>query len=556
MVNTGSGSTVWIVIPARGGSVGIPRKNLKTLAGKPLLQYAVEAGCDAVPPNQVVLITDTSEIATFGSLFGIRVILELEASGPYETLDEKIFRNVPKLRSFGCGDDDIVLTIQPTSPLVSARTIRGAIERLEDGCASAITVAEERHLIWERETDGIGFKPLYSERKNRQEMNPKYRETGAVIGSRLSTIEALQSRVVAPVGLVIVSDSEAVDIDEFGDFFQASHLMTRSTVVIRVDAGIVLGMGHVYRALAVANELSRHNVIFAVHPESVLALELIGKSPYAVHQVGSTADFADLLEVLKPAAVIFDILDTDSGMIHRVRKAAPEATLVTFEDEGTGAKECDVGIYDLTSPPLKGPKLCFSGPAYAVLGPSFELYGPLASQLEKERNVLVSFGGTDPAGLTRKVIDALVLLDYQGKVTVVSGPGAVNHNFQSYDLDIVHHRSVENMAMLIGVHEVGIISRGRTVFEFSSMGVPAICFAQNEKEAKHIHVGRETGTVAGGQGYLMSEKEIAENIKRFLADRSLQKRLTETSKTFRTERRNSSILLAALDSSSAVSLSF
>lgn len=541
-----SNANIWVVVPARGGSIGIPRKNLKNIAGKPLLQHVIETSQKVVGRARTVLITDSAEIAGFGALLGVLTILEGSASPPDETLDEKIHRNLENLMTMGADDDSFVVTVQPTSPLLSPETLTSCIQKLLDGSSSVVSVVAERHLQWRRSAISGDLEPLYSERKNRQDLEPTYKETGAVIGSSMKLIAEFGTRVVDPVTAVAVPDSEAIDIDDFGDLFQASHLLTRSTVVIRVEANIKMGLGHAYRGLAIAHELSRHRVIFAIHDSSKLAIELVSKSPYRLETFRTNGELLDLLTSVRPGLLILDILDTDRREIEKIRSLDIPMTLMTFEDEGSGASLCDVGIYDLTVPPEKEPAFSLVGSEYAVLGPSFELYGKLSSQVEKRRSLLVSFGGTDPAGLTGKVVEALEKINYKKSITVVSGPGSDFELPPESNLDIDHIKNVDNMALLISSHEVGIGSRGRTVFEFAAMGVPVMCFSQNLKESSHRHVGDFTGSFAAGDGFKMTVGDISVALADFLGNSEVHKRLRESSREFRLKRSNELTLFSAL----------
>lgn len=556
MTSVHAEANIWVVIPARGGSIGIPRKNLKNIAGKPLVQHAIETAVKVVGRERTVLITDSAEIAEFGTLLGVLTIQENTQTPPHETLDEKVFRNLQGLRDFGAIDEDFVLTVQPTSPLLSSETLVAGIEKLLDGSASVVSVAAERHLQWSRSEVTGSLEPLYSERKNRQDIEPTYRETGAVIGSSIRLISEFRTRVVEPVTALVVPDSESTDIDDFGDLFQASHLLTRSTVVIRIEANVKMGLGHVYRGLAIAHELSRHEVVFVVSNDSTMAQELVSSSPYRLVTFGTSDELVDLIGAIKPEVLILDILDTDHREISRIRSLDAAINLITFEDEGSGASLCDVGIYDLTDPPKLAPSTSLVGSEYAVLGPSFELYGQLSQRIEKKGDLLVSFGGTDPARLTRKVVEALKRLNYKKSVTIVSGPGSDFELEPGQSLNVRHLRNVDNMALLIGEHAVGVGSRGRTVFEFAAMGVPMLCFSQNLKESGHKHVGEFTGSRAGGEGFMMSVDEIAESLSDFLNNSEEHARLRQSSERFRQERSNRMTLLAALKNTSIVSTYF
>lgn len=537
---------VWAVVPARGGSIGIPRKNLISCAGKPLIQHIIETARQVVCSGRIVVITDSPEIAEFARVHLVQVILEDAPSGPRETLDQKIYRNVGNLQALGAANSDVVLTLQPTSPLTSAASIRSAIEQLDSGKASVITVANDPHLRWGVNRDGTPF-PQFEERKNRQELPRDYRESGGIIGVRLGDLVATGTRLVNPVGLVVVEEREAIDIDTFGHLYEAQHWLTRGKVLFRVEANQSLGMGHLYRCLAVAYELSRHDILFLATDSSPLVEQIIRQTPFKMFSCPSEDSLANKIRNFSPDLIIVDILDTGIATISEIRDSCPDAKIVTFENEGEGAHLCDLGVYDLTEPPPNAPPRVIAGPDKAILGPSFELFRSRADIIDRPQNLLLTFGGTDPAGLTEKVLNALNAIQYTGQVTVVLGLGSMDPAVERPSFEIEIHRNVTNMALLMGRHRLAISSMGRTVFELASAGVPTLAFSQNPKEERHVHVGKLTGSLFGGSGYKMSSFEMSRLIGDFMSDDSgNQNRMLETV-AYRARRSNAQVVRAILE---------
>ena len=533
---------VWAVVPARGGSIGIPRKNLISCAGKPLIQHVVETAKQVLCPGRVVVITDSSEIAEFARLFLIQVILEDSISGPDETLDQKVHRNVGRLQALGAVDSDVVLTLQPTSPLTSASSIRSAIRQIEAGKRSVITVANDPHLRWGVNPEDGAPIPRFKERKNRQLLPLDYRETGGIIGVRLGDLASTGSRILNPIGLVVVEEREAIDIDSFGHLYEAQHWLTRGKVLFRVEANQSLGMGHLYRCLAVAYELSRHDVLFLASDSSPLVEQIVQQTPFKMVSFPSEDSLANTVQSFGPDLIFVDVLDTDVETISEIRESCPGAKIVTFENEGEGAHLCDLGVYDLTDPPNNPPPRVIVGPDKAILGPAFELFRSLADRNERPQHLLLTFGGTDPAGLTQKALNALNKIRFTGQVTVVLGLGARDPNAENLSFAIEIHRNVTNMALLMGRHRMAISSMGRTVFELAAAGVPTLAFSQNPKEEGHVHVGRMTGSVPGGRGYEMSPSSMSKVIKNFVSDDlGIQNRISETA-AYRAKRSNSVVV--------------
>ena len=100
----------WIVIPARGGSTGVPRKNVRLLAGVPLIARTIQTALSGTDAGRVVVITDDDEIAEISERYGAVVTREQRTTGK-ATLDEVMVRTIPVLRELGAVDSDILLTM-------------------------------------------------------------------------------------------------------------------------------------------------------------------------------------------------------------------------------------------------------------------------------------------------------------------------------------------------------------------------------------------------------------------------------------------------------------
>lgn len=201
------------VIPARGGSKAIPLKNIQPLAGKPLIAYVIEACRQASCVDRTVVSTDDERIATVAREWGAEVpfMRPAELSGDLVTLDPVIYHAVQTLEAQDGRAIDVVLTVQPTCPLLRPETIeRSVATLLAGGFDSVIMLKEIRHLYWRRENGR--FVPLFAKRANRQELEPLYPETGAVFASRRAVVTPAD-RLGRNIGHVIGSDEEAIDID-------------------------------------------------------------------------------------------------------------------------------------------------------------------------------------------------------------------------------------------------------------------------------------------------------------------------------------------------------
>ena len=529
---------LWVMIPARGGSRGVPRKNVRMLAGRPLIHHAIAIALKGCQPDRVVVITDDDEIAILAEREGVRVVREPRTTGQ-ATLDDVAQRVSAEIADWGGAADDIFLTLQPTCPFLSPRRLDAAMQAFAEGARSVLTVVDDRHLSWKLE-NGRPV-PAYAARVNRQQLDPAFRETGGIIGCRLGALSEHGTRIVEPIRLIEVEPAEALDIDTFTDWAVAEYLASRKSVVIRADAGAALGMGHAYRALALAQELSGHDVTIVCDRAMPLGCELISRHPFALVEVEGETGFLDWLEGRDLDLVILDQLDTTAVYVRAVRRHA--AKVVSFEDLGSGSLEADLVVSDLYENIALSDERQLSGIANALLAPSFETDGAPADFRNEVRDVLVVFGGSDPSHLTERALKGLATASFGGHVTVVLGPGVKRDvDLANYGLSGEVLRDVRHMPGVIRRADLAISSAGRTVTELVSLGVPVLCLCQNEKELSHTHASARYGVINLGLGRLVDVATLAAHLDLLFQGPDLRLKLRERALHETRDRSNAAVM--------------
>ncbi|AOF90180.1 acylneuraminate cytidylyltransferase family protein [Sinorhizobium sp. RAC02] len=222
------------LIPARGGSKGLPRKNVIDLAGKPLIAYSIEAalGCAAV--GSVYVTTDDTEIASVSVRHGAQHIARPAALA---TDDAPTFvaveHAIAVLAERGEMPEHIVL-LQPTSPLRDARHLAEAIAAYEAVDVPAlISVCEEEHHPYKsfRVDDSGRLEPLFdapSLSKPRQELPKIYRQNGAIYIIRTETLLRAKSFYVAGCVPYVMSAAASVDVDTIEDLHRCEEMLEAS----------------------------------------------------------------------------------------------------------------------------------------------------------------------------------------------------------------------------------------------------------------------------------------------------------------------------------------
>ena len=208
---------VLVVIPARGGSKGIPFKNLKPVAGRSLVARAVEAARNAARVTDVVVSTDSPDIRFEAERFGARVIERpAELSGDTATSESAVLH---ALANTGTRPAVTVL-MQCTSPFIDSADLDAAIGSVLDGGADvAFSVAENHNFLWARDASGavtaVGHSADF--RPRRQDREPQYRETGAFYAMCTEGFLARGHRFFGRLEFQVVPAEHAIEIDSIED---------------------------------------------------------------------------------------------------------------------------------------------------------------------------------------------------------------------------------------------------------------------------------------------------------------------------------------------------
>lgn len=222
------------VIPARGGSKSIPRKNIRDLAGLPLIAYSIRAGQAAAAVDRLVVSTEDAEIAAVSRRFGAEVIERPDVLAQDDTPTRPVIEHaVDALAKAGYERPDAVLTLQPTSPLRTARHIDEAVAIFEadpsaDSLVSCVPVPHIFHpnSVMKRAEDGSLVPYLPGETiTRRQEKEPVFARNGAVI--YITRTDRLRNFIFGGRLLSYeMSMEDSIDIDDEDDWRRAEKRLS------------------------------------------------------------------------------------------------------------------------------------------------------------------------------------------------------------------------------------------------------------------------------------------------------------------------------------------
>lgn len=217
------------IIPARGGSKGIPRKNLRELGGKPLIVWTIDQvlATDGLVPY---VSTEDAEIARVAESAGAVVIERPNELAQDTTGSEPVIEHAIDQITAATERPDQVMFLQATSPLREPDTLARAMrEFAETGVDSMVGVVPAEIFMWRREPRVEALYPFQA-RPRRQDIAPeqlRYRETGSLYLTRTEIYEREHNRLGGSIGLFVMDPSEAIDIDSFDDLEHAMWLIER-----------------------------------------------------------------------------------------------------------------------------------------------------------------------------------------------------------------------------------------------------------------------------------------------------------------------------------------
>ncbi|EMA63068.1 cytidylyltransferase domain-containing protein [Halorubrum lipolyticum] len=505
------------VIPARKGSKGIPRKNIRELNGKPLIAHAIEASKNTSEIDHTVLTTDSDEIAQIGREYGADEIIHR----PKELATDEVplAPVIQHAYAESEGNFEYVLCFQPTVPLITHTSVEEGIQQgLQTDSDSVIYIRDSTHQYWKK-TNGE-YNSVSADRKNRQMMEPIYEEIGVFLSHR-SIVEDGR-RICDSPSFYEVDRREGIDIDTYEDWKIAESVLQRKQLVYRLIGNGNTGTGHVYRGITLADHIFEHDVLFAVEKKDELAIDKLAESNYAYRVFEGEQAILEYIRTDVPDVVVNDVLDTSVEYMQSL--AELDSRIVNFEDLGVGSKYADAiinALYEHSTPPENH----YFGSEYFCLRSEFRYATPLEEIPSVER-IMISFGGTDENDLTAKALRALSALNEEYEIDVVLGLGYTERDHLDTIIEkfsspgrISVSQNINSMAKHMEQADLLITSNGRTLYEAASLNLPMISIAQNAREQKHPFAHISRGVLSLGHANYVSEENLQAAVEDYCSNR-------------------------------------
>ena len=218
------------IIPARGGSKGLPRKNILPLAGKPLIAYTIEAALRSKKLNRVIVSTNNEEIGGVSHKYGAEVIMRPQDLAEDTTPTESVIKHAVSVLEAEGYKADIIVTLQPTSPFRTSIQIDDALNEIfSDDVDSVISLKEVTEHPYKMKMIENGyivpFLKIKLKSNRRQDMPTLYKENGAIYITKYDLIMNKDKIVGGNIKPFLMSDKTSIDIDTHLDLKIAECLL-------------------------------------------------------------------------------------------------------------------------------------------------------------------------------------------------------------------------------------------------------------------------------------------------------------------------------------------
>lgn len=478
-----------VVIPAIKKNAVIPDQLVKRLAGMTLMERAINTARACEAGQDIIVLTDSEEIGLICERHGVRHVRDRDLR--FKSLD--IVGEMRALLEELAKEYENCVILRASCPLLTWVDIEDAWKNfVESGADGLVTVRNVRQRVWNVNEERNVLNAL-------EDAQGEYVvESRALIMLKLAGLaDAAPKRDKRIIPYFL--DERALEIQNYQDWWICEHLLARRHLVFVVAGFPAIGMGHVYRALMLAHEISNHKITFVCTRESELAVESVASRDYRVIRQGPE-DLAQTVLAQRPDLVINDFLNTSTEYM----LALGNIPKVNFEDDGPGAKHADLVINALYEKDEGGERL-LAGPDYFCLRDEFvnAARNPLRDGV---KTLLITFGGTDQFDCTRRVLDIVEPLCREKciAIRIVAGPGyahkeALEKHLAELGNPLVEFAWATNiMSRRMEGADLAICSAGRTVYELAHMRVPAIVLATHEREARHTFARPQNGFAFAG----------------------------------------------------------
>lgn len=210
------------LIPARGGSKSIPYKNIKIIGRKPLIYWTCKAAAESKYVDDIYVSTDDEKIKSVVESFKLNIKI---INRPYEYATDQASTESVLLHFAQNVKFDIVLTMQPTSPLTTRKDLESAVNKFimhnNDSLFSGVHI---KNFIWDKNLNPLTYD--YKKRVRRQDFGGSIIENGAFYITKKNILEKYKNRLGGEIGTFLMPKETLFELDELGDWSLVEKLLS------------------------------------------------------------------------------------------------------------------------------------------------------------------------------------------------------------------------------------------------------------------------------------------------------------------------------------------
>tara|TARA_B100000686_G_scaffold229499_1_gene236880 strand:- start:8 stop:1627 length:1620 start_codon:yes stop_codon:yes gene_type:complete len=508
-----------VIIPAFTQDTPPQRDVMRKLGGASLIQRAIAKSRELIDEgtDQIYVLTDSELVALTAERAGAKIHVLTDDSNTKDAIEvwRRVIVKTPRF------SDSHVLVLSPFAPLVKKSTFEVAREALTHSNASVVSMTQ-KYLAVDSPPDRLCLSTALLRHDHHETPIRTNAFTLFDASCLRSASEELFSSLYLPGG------DDLFEIRSYQDWWVCEKLLLRRRIVFRVIGNRQLGMGHIYRALSLAHEITDHEIIFVTEADHHHAVSELADHDYRL-EVYSPDSISDDLIRLEPDLVVNDILDTSADYVSALRDA--EIQVVNFEDLGPGALIASATFNELYDrPQIDGDNL-YWGNSYFFVRDEFAEASPCPYR-DTPRSLLLTFGGTDQHDLTQKLLEVVSTpcREHNVHISIVTGPGYNHYDQLKADIagepniSLTHATGV--ISKIMENADIAITSNGRTVYEMAHMNIPAIVVPQHQREKTHSFACEENGFIAL-EAYCEgnTERAVLSSLEKLLNDSAYRKTL-------------------------------
>ena len=511
-----------VFIPAIKKNVAFQDDLVKKIAEVTPIQRAIDK-CRYLGVNEknIHLITDSEDIRLIARRNRIGVYWDQEIVWDKKNIEKSFYEYFLSK----CMLAQFVLILSPYGVLITESIIERAINALKKSDKEILkpVIRDGRKLF-----DRKNYDLIESIIGPKKQINLVECEAFILLKSKVIKNGLSNHKKIMPWEM----GHEFFEIESFQDWWVCEKLLKRKRIVFRVIGNNQVGMGHIFRTLSLAHEITDHEVLFVCDYNNKVAVKELASYNYWLGIYKSEKIIEEIIN-LKPDLVINDILDTDKSYINKLKNN--KIKIVNFEDLGNGAALTDLTINELFDEPTFPAKNIKWGHEYFFIRDEFEKAQPHIWSNEI-KGILITFGGTDTNNLTQKTLENIIDFceKHQIKIFVVTGPGYIYKKRLTKYLEISGYKDIKFtfgtgvISNIMEQTQIAISSNGRTVYELAHMNIPSIIISQHNREDTHLFANEKNGFInLGLHQKIGTESNLIYHLKELVTDTKLRRALFE-----------------------------